>query len=194
MQFWHARAGMRVCLKPCTGRFVWAALPCSFRAVWPLLFPAPPCTIQGDRDDCCTKAILSQITLRVFISLLSVWREINSAAMLDFLHFLCLPLILRRTWMWLALHEGVEEERKKICLRRLVPFPARRGQRCVGSLPDWWFQLSAALKQRLWGKNRHGFTCVDENISNSWSGHHTRLTLSPLRMYLLICKENKMAK
>ncbi len=112
MQFWHARAGMRVRLKPCTGRFAWAALPCSFRVVWPLLFPALPRTIQGDRDDCCTKAILSQIALFVFISLLSVWREINSAAMLDFLHFLCLPLILRRTWTRLALRgcRGGEEK------------------------------------------------------------------------------------
>lgn len=48
------------------GRFVWAALPCSFRAVWPLLFPAPPRMATG--YDCCTIAILSQITLRVFIS------------------------------------------------------------------------------------------------------------------------------
>lgn len=147
--------------------------------------------MQGDRDDCCTKAILSQIALRVFISLLSVWREINSAASHAwFPPFPLLPLILRRTWTRLALHEDVGEERKKICLRRFVQFPARRGQRCFGSLPDWWFQLSAALKQRLWGKNQLGFYVHRWNISNSWSGHCTR----PLRMSLLICKENKMAK
>lgn len=175
MQFWHARAGMRVCLKPAHGAFCLSGPP--VLVLSSLASVVSGSASYGDRNDCCTIAILSQITLRVFISHKQcghAWFPLSTSdpqANLD---------VARSSW---GCQGGEEKDLSKTL--SAVSSKTRAAVR--------WL-LTRLLISTLRCKNRHGFTCVDENISNSWSGHHTRLTHSPLRMYLLICKENKMAK